>query len=247
MGPAKSSPEARGDPRPAYVQKVAASASFARADQLRRLFLWLAQRSLENLPHPTEYEVACAALRRPVSFDPQTDSLVRREMSRLRLKMRDYYTEEGKEDAVRIRIAGPYHLAFDGIAAAGEVNPQRPACLLILPLYASSATSDQAESFYVELLAQLARLDAFGLVAQTTARGFFRQLGDVRLLAAQTGADFILEGTAHDVPVGLSVTLWLVDGKTGMTRVLGRFTGADIEELARQAAGGISLPPRLSC
>ena len=250
MGPANSIPETAAEAgdnlKRVYVDKVAASSAFARAEQLRRLFVWLARRSLDNLPHPTEYEVACAALRRPENFDPQTDSLVRREMSRLRLKMREYYSQEGKEDAVRIRVAGPYHLAFDVIAPSNtrlDHDPKRGPCLLVLPPYSSAGMHDQAEMFYGELLTQLSSLNAFELVAQTTARGYARQLGDARSFAGHTGADFVLEGTAHDSPGGLIVTLWLVDGQTGRARIFCRLAGSDLEELARRAAAAVPLSP----
>ena len=69
MGPANSISEPSAKPgddlKRANVEKVAASAAFPRAEQLRRLFVWLARRSLDNLPQPTEYEIACAVLRRP--------------------------------------------------------------------------------------------------------------------------------------------------------------------------------------
>jgi TolB-like protein len=250
MGTANSIPETTAEAadnlKRLYVDKVAASSAFARAEQLRRLFVWLAKRSLDNLPHPTEYEVACAALRRPENFDPQTDSLVRREMSRLRLKMREYYSQEGKEDAVRIRVAGPYYLAFDIIAPLAtslDRDPKRGLCLLVLPLYASSGMNDQAEMFYGELLTQLSSLGGLELVAQTTARGCARQLGDARSFAGQTGADFVLEGTARDSPGGLIITLWLVDGQTGRARIFCRLTGSDLEELARRAAAALPLGP----
>jgi TolB-like protein len=250
MGPANSIPETTAEAgdnlKRIYVEKVAASSAFARAEQLRRLLVWLARRSLDNLPHPTEYEVACAALRRPENFDPQTDSLVRREMSRLRIKIREYYAQEGKDDAIRIRVAGPYHLAFDVIASrvtSLDRDPKRGLCLLVLPLYASSGMTDQAEMFYGELLTQLSSLSGFELVAQTTARGHARQLGDARSLAGQTGADFIIEGTARDSSDGLIVTLWLVDGQTGRARILCRLTGSDVEDLARRAAAALPLSP----
>jgi TolB-like protein len=241
MGPANipgPGSKAADDLKRAFIEKVAASAAFSRADQLRRLFLWLARRSLDHLPNPTEYEVACSALRRPADFDPQTDSLVRREMSRLRLKIGDYYAQEGKSDAIRIRVSGPYRLAFDVAVptSAPADEAEKGACLMILPLYASPGTADLAEVFYGELLINLAAVENLELIAQTTARGYSRHLGDVRLFAAQTGADFVVEGTARDSAAGMLITLWLVDGETGRTRILCRLAGADPEDLARRAA-----------
>ena len=252
MGPANSTSEPSAKPgddlKRAYLEKVAASAAFSRAEQLRRLFAWLARRSLDNLPQPTEYEIACAVLRRPQTFDPQTDSLVRREMCRLRLKLREYYSQEGSRDAVRIRAAGPYRLAFDVIApprTSLDHDPARAVCLLILPLYASPAAGNQAEIFYGELLTRISSFANFELIAQTTARSYGRQLGDARHFAAQTGADFVLEGTARESAAGLMITLWLVDGQTGRTRIFCRLTGSDLEELARRAAAALPVghPP----
>ena len=121
-------------------------------------------------------------------------------MCRLHLKLREYYSQEGSQDAVRIRAAGPYRLAFDIILpprTSLDHDPARVVCLLVLPLYASPAAGNQAEMFYRELLTRISRSPSFELIAQTTARGYARQLGDARYFAAQTGADSVLEGTPH--------------------------------------------------
>jgi serine/threonine-protein kinase len=52
-------------------------------------------------------------------FDPQTDSIVRVEASRLRSKLRDYYLEEGREDGWRIEMPkGTYVPEFRQMAPA---------------------------------------------------------------------------------------------------------------------------------
>lgn len=69
-----------------HLEKVARSVTFCRAGQLRSLLIWLGERSLgAHKIAPAEKEIAAAVLNRK-DFDPQTDSLVRKEMSRLREK-----------------------------------------------------------------------------------------------------------------------------------------------------------------
>src|SRR5262249_11818126 len=82
----------------ANLEKRSASATFARAEQLRNLLEWLVYRSLNaNAEPPTEKEVGELALNRK-DYDPQTESLVRKEMSRLREKLARYYEREGAHD-----------------------------------------------------------------------------------------------------------------------------------------------------
>src|SRR5688572_13297499 len=74
-----------------YLEKIAASRTFARSAQLRRLLQFLGERTLSDDAGPTEYDVAFQVLNRGPEFDPRSDSVVRKEMSRLRAKLADYY------------------------------------------------------------------------------------------------------------------------------------------------------------
>jgi TolB-like protein/Flp pilus assembly protein TadD len=58
------------------------------------------------------------------SFDPQTDSIVRVEASRLRSKLRDYYLDEGRADEVRIELPrGTYVPSFHSTRSAEASQP----------------------------------------------------------------------------------------------------------------------------
>lgn len=51
---------------------------------------------------------------RSASFDPQSDSCVRVQAKRLRLKLTEYYASEGANDPVVVSIPkGSYHLVFE--------------------------------------------------------------------------------------------------------------------------------------
>ena len=222
----------------ASLEKVLESLAFARAEQMRRLLCWLVDRALESGTPPTEYEVGRLALRRPETFDPQTDSLVRKEMNRLRSKLRLYYAVEGSEDLVRLRSEDGYRISFEWAhpqtvpAAAG--NHHRS--VLVLPPNAGNGATELAENFYEELLIQLAAADHLHLISQTTARMYAQSFGDVREVAMKTGAEFVVEGTLRTRDDSAQVTLWLVDGTTGIAHQLSRLTGGDVTKLAGEAA-----------
>jgi hypothetical protein len=98
----------------AHLNRILSSATLARAEQLRRLLEWLGDRSLSRFREPpSEKEIGETVLERP-SFDPQTNSLVRKEMSRLRKKLAPYYAREGARERIRIHSAGggpvPFYL-----------------------------------------------------------------------------------------------------------------------------------------
>ncbi len=99
--------------RRAHLVKVIGSITFARAEQLQRLLKWLGERSLGAFPvPPSEKEIATNVLNRK-DFDPQSDSVVRNEMSRLRDKLDRYYSSEGWEDEIRIVSNRGYLIGFD--------------------------------------------------------------------------------------------------------------------------------------
>lgn len=61
-----------------------------------------------------EYQIATEVLGRPIGFDPQSDSTVRVQAGRLRVKLAEYYTHEGLDDPVIVEIPkGSYTLTFN--------------------------------------------------------------------------------------------------------------------------------------
>jgi len=70
-----------------------------------------------SLDHPgvalKEYQIATEVLGRPAGFDPQSDSTVRVQAGRLRVKLAEYYAHEGLEDPIIVEIPkGSYALTF---------------------------------------------------------------------------------------------------------------------------------------
>jgi TolB-like protein len=218
----------------AHLEKVAASATFARAGQLRALLEWLGSRSLAPtaLP-PTEREIAEAVLRR-ADFDPQADSLVRKEISRLRQKLAQYYAREGARDRVHIHCRGGYLLRFFWADRHIETHGALP-CILILPFRSDAELSRHSLVLAEELAVRLGELGRAELVSPTTAMSYLGRVGDIRSFASECGADYVVEGSLESGGDHLRTTLWFVDGHTGRTERPGRFEAENPGELARLA------------
>jgi TolB-like protein len=221
-----------------HVRKLLSSATFARAEQLRRLLSWLGSRSLapEGLP-PTEKEIGETVLGRR-DFDPQTDSLVRKEMRRLREKVQQYYSKEGARDQVRLISGGGYLFRFvwseQTISGIGE-NSASP-CLLVLPIRSPKDLGGQATHLFEDLLVRLGEQGVAQLIAPTTALSYRERVGDIREFARECGADAVVEGSLALDETKLRLSLWFVDGATGRVDRPGRFAASEIHELSRLAA-----------
>ena len=217
-----------------YLVKVLQSESFARSEQLRRLLLWLGERSFVECPVvPTEQEVAAGVLGR-IDFDPQTDSLVRKEMSRLREKLSRYYYGEGAKDAVQIVTGGGYLLRCQERhpGASQEPTLEGVRCLLVLPMSADGMTLSEGRKLQEEIQVQLAQDGRLELVSPTTARRYADQSGDVREFATQCGADFVLEGTSWRSGDGFEAIVWVVNGQSGRTSRACRGGSSSVEQLS---------------
>src|ERR1700739_1782475 len=95
------------------------------SESLCKLLRYLAEHSLD---HPgsalKEYQIATEVLGRPAGFDPQSDSTVRVQAGRLRVKLAEYYAHEGVDDPILVEIPkGSYALSF-------HLNPTRSAAQL---------------------------------------------------------------------------------------------------------------------
>lgn len=103
------------------------------SESLCKLLRYLAEHSLD---HPgialKEYQIATEVLGRPAGFDPQSDSTVRVQAGRLRVKLAEYYAQEGVDDPIRVEIPkGSYALTF-------HLHPTKSAISLEPPLQVES-------------------------------------------------------------------------------------------------------------
>lgn len=96
------------------IERLTKSHSLHSSESLCKLLRYLAEHSLD---HPgialKEYQIATEVLGRPAGFDPQSDSTVRVQAGRLRVKLAEYYGHEGVDDPILVEIPkGSYAINF---------------------------------------------------------------------------------------------------------------------------------------
>lgn len=85
--------------------RVLASSTFSSSERHRHFLSFVVEETLEGRAERIKaYTVATCVFGRSEDFDPQQDSIVRIEASRLRRQLEHYYLTEGTEDAVQIVI-----------------------------------------------------------------------------------------------------------------------------------------------
>lgn len=119
------------------VDLITKSHSLRGSESLCKLLQYLAKQSLYHPEAPLkEYQIATEVYGRHSDFDPQSDSSIRVQVGRLRLKLAEYYASEGVGDPVEVKIPkGSYHLVFASrqseesapILPIGDVAPPKVA------------------------------------------------------------------------------------------------------------------------
>jgi hypothetical protein len=114
-------PDLQGDSRWELVQRVAASAQFRRSERLREFLLYVAARSLtDRADEVTEPQIGIHVFHRRPGYNYSEDNIVRSHARLLRLKLESYFSDEGRDEPVVIRIPkGAYVPVF----APRETHP----------------------------------------------------------------------------------------------------------------------------
>jgi len=110
------------------IERLTKSHSLHSSESLCKLLRYLGEHSLD---HPgialKEYQIATEVLGRPPGFDPQSDSTVRVQAGRLRVKLAEYYAQEGIDDPIVVEIPkGSYTLTFHVRAPKAGAQPLQP-------------------------------------------------------------------------------------------------------------------------
>ena len=96
----------------AILEKILESSAFDKTDKYSCLLTYLVKASLHNKV-PKEYSIAVDIFHRDKEFDPSNDTIVRYYVYRLRKKLNEYYSNEGKNDKIRLTIPkGHYEVRF---------------------------------------------------------------------------------------------------------------------------------------
>ncbi|HEX3743417.1 MAG TPA: hypothetical protein VHW09_05795 [Bryobacteraceae bacterium] len=118
------------------LERIAASPKFLKAEQCLRLLRYLVNSVLDGRSGELkEYTLGVGVFERPETFDPRTDPVVRLEARRLRLKLAEYYQQEGVADPLVIDVPKGAYIPHFHLRQAPTVAAAAPAKWLLLPWF----------------------------------------------------------------------------------------------------------------
>jgi hypothetical protein len=107
------------------LERIVASSGFARNERMSRFLRFVVERHLEGRDHELKESVIAIEVfgRRP-DYNPSYDPIVRTEAGRLRARLSEYYTGEGKDDALVIELPkGGYAPPIRALELTAPHNP----------------------------------------------------------------------------------------------------------------------------
>src|SRR5436309_4407 len=104
------------------IEKLTRSSVLHGSESLCKMLHYLGKQALDHPGTPVkEYQLATEVFGRPADFDPSSDSTIRVQASRLRVKLTEYYGSEGAEDPVIVELPkGSYALTFHHRSSNGR-------------------------------------------------------------------------------------------------------------------------------
>ena len=209
----------------AQVDRLLNSHVLHGSESLCKLLRYLAEHALDHPGTPLkEYQIATEVFGRPPNFDPQSDSTIRVQAGRLRLKIAEYYASEGADDSIQVEIPkGTYVVSFN----RREPNARQLALLQSAQQGSAAAEDKTGGRWKVAALVLLALLIVAAItVAFLLARRIARP---VRRVAAASRS---LARGEHPEPVP-------VEGAVELgAQVLGRGREAEKAEVLAEALVG---------
>lgn len=108
------------------IERLTKSRVLNGSESLCKLLRYLADHSIQNPGVPVkEYQIATEVLGRSADFDPHSDSAIRVQAGRLRVKLAEYYSTEGEGDPILVELPrGSYTLSFRprAVKSQGHAN-----------------------------------------------------------------------------------------------------------------------------
>lgn len=194
----------------ACLKRILTSQTFSRANQLARFLQYAVENTLdESFSELKEHRIGVAVYDRQPSYLPNQDSIVRTEATRLRKKLKEYYSSEGKNDLLVISIEqGGYAASFtansgaSGSAGADASvhSEQRGVAIAVLPFDDLSGRPEGAacaRGITEELIHALMNTEGCRVAATNAVAPFLSQAVDVRALAEKLSLQIVIEGTVR--------------------------------------------------
>ncbi|MDM9627824.1 hypothetical protein QTL95_18185 [Rhizobium sp. S152] len=233
----------KSEPAPSLIRRqmevLRNSRAFTGSDRLFALLEFVVEETLAGRGHGLrEAVIGNAVYQRDPPYDPRVDSTVRVEIRRLRKKLEEYFCDDGGSDPVVITIpVGSYIPAFGTEVQSSDAGQARrifkpgPGTIIVVLPIRSLAASDElrecADHLTEELIYALGSEPGISVPSRTTTYTFAGDTKTLTELAADFGADAVVQGTLSEHVGAIRVTLEISDGR-GIVVSSDRFEG-DIE------------------
>lgn len=208
----------------AQLHRVLASTSFAQADRMRRFLELIVEHTLSSPNEPLkEMIIGIELYAAHGEFDPRISSVVRVDATRVRTKLREYYSSEGAADPLIIDLPkGSYVPVF--YEASVRLGSQHPAMarfaepsIVVLPF---SNLSPEPEDYFSdglteEIIHALSSIRGIRVVARTSAFALKYRNADVLEVGRALNVSFVLEGSVRRSGESLRVTVRLASTSDG--------------------------------
>jgi hypothetical protein len=149
--PTEESPS--NEERRRQVERVLASVTFSSAPGLKSLLEFIVSLAGEGRSDEiSEYAIATQLFGRPPSFDPASDTIVRTQAYRLRLKLKEYYEQEGKDDGIGIDVPKGHYVPLFQFRRHNVLNdPVPPIEVPVQPEPASAAPTAVRDKLWMHI------------------------------------------------------------------------------------------------
>lgn len=214
------------------LSRILESSIFVQSDRLGRFLQFTIDKTMAGEGEMLkEYLIGTEVYdRRPTSYRPSEDSIVRSEARRLRSKLKEYYESVGKNDPLSICYRpGSYVPTFRNQHrrenfTATEAAPRdcftggdgiRIAVLPFLDASGSASSGVCAQLITDDLIHQLVRTDGIRVTAACSVAPLVAKAMDIRSLARMLDVQIVLEGTVRHDNNLLRITSRVVDPADG--------------------------------
>jgi hypothetical protein len=111
----------------AQLERILQCRALHGSETLRALLRFIVTRAIEGQENLKEYVIAAEVFGRASDFNPRIDSVVRVQAGRLRSKLLEYYTTEGRDDEIVISLPkGHYNPVFTYARPDNPFGAHRP-------------------------------------------------------------------------------------------------------------------------
>ena len=204
------------------LDRVTSQPPLSRSNRLSGFLRYIVEETLAGRSEAIGgYSIAVDVFRKPESFDPAIDSIVRVEAGRLRKRLDEYYREAGADDPIRITLPkGSYVPGFDYQTVRRMVSApvaDRGPSIAVLPFQNYGANADDqfyADGLTEETIANLARFKDLFVFSRSTTAKMARDGADIRQFHTELGVDFVLESSVRKSPDTVRVTIQIIDAAT---------------------------------